>query len=67
MLSEREFVDKFKRCMEFAAYPVSASNVTSVIESILMIERLKDVSALMPMLRGQHGAPESNRSSPTAS
>lgn len=54
MLSEREFVDKFKRCMEFAAYPVSASNVTSVVESILMIEHLKDVSILMPMLRGQH-------------
>jgi 2-methylcitrate dehydratase PrpD len=52
MLSEAEFVDKFKRCMEYAANPLSASNVTSVIESILMLEHLKDVSVLMPMLRG---------------
>jgi 2-methylcitrate dehydratase PrpD len=55
MLSEREFVDKFNRCMEYAANPVSANNATSAIESILSLEHVKDVAVLMPMLRGPEG------------
>jgi 2-methylcitrate dehydratase PrpD len=52
MLSREEFIAKFRRCAEYALRPVSSDRLDRLIERVLDLENVKDVSELTRLLDG---------------
>jgi 2-methylcitrate dehydratase PrpD len=52
MLSRNEFIGKFRRCADYALHPVSSDRLDRLIERVLDLENVKDVSELIALLNG---------------